>query len=77
MTTTKTIAQLHIRLKGFTEPDTQSQVEGYLEPGRYIVKEFRQNFPNSDTDYALLLAPVLGAGDIWICLRWKDQQYAK
>jgi len=77
MTTNKRIVQLHIRLKGYAEPDTQSQLEGYLEPGRYIVKEYRPNHPNSDSDYALLLAPSLGAGDTWVCSRWRDQHYAR
>jgi hypothetical protein len=77
MTTTRKIAQLPIRLKGFTEPDTRSQFEGYLDPGHYIVKEIRKNFPDEETDYALVLAPALGAGDTWICTRWKHQQYVQ
>lgn len=65
-------AQFNIRLRGFAKADTQSQIEGYLEPGKYIVKEFRENYPDSDSDYALLLVPALGAGDTWICTRWKE-----
>lgn len=71
------IAQLHIRLRGFSVPDTESQFEGSLEPGKYIVKEYRQNHPNADSDYALVLAPALGAGDTWICTRWMNQHYAQ
>jgi hypothetical protein len=77
MTTQNMIAQTHIRLRGYEQPDTQSQREGSLEPGKYIIKEYRPNFPNTDTDYALVLAPALGAGDTWICSRWKDQHYAQ
>jgi hypothetical protein len=76
MTTQTMIAQILIRLRGYEQPDTQSQIEGSLEPGKYIVKEYRQNFPNTETDYALVLAPALGAGDTWICSRWKDHHYA-
>ena len=35
-------AHINIRLRGFAKADTQSQIEGYLEPGKYIVKEFRE-----------------------------------
>ena len=70
-------AHINIRLRGFAKADTQSQIEGYLEPGKYIVKEFRENYPDSDSDYALLLVPALGAGDTWICTRWKEQRYVE
>jgi hypothetical protein len=71
------VAKLLIRLKGFELPDTSSPVEGYLDPGSYVVDEFRENFPNEETDYALLQAPELGAEDTWICSRWKDRRYAE
>jgi hypothetical protein len=77
MTAQNLMAQTHIRLRGYEQPDTRSQIEGSLEPGKYIVVEYRQNFPDTDTDYALLLAPSLGAGDTWICSRWKDHHYAQ
>lgn len=77
MTTQNLVAQIHIRLRGYEQPDTRSQLEGSLEPGKYLVKEYRPNFPNPDTDYALVLAPALGAGDTWICSRWKDHHYAQ
>ena len=76
MSSGKKIARLHRRLKGFDKPDTKSQLEGFLEPGRYIVDEYLQNHPNQETDYALVQAPALGAGDTWICVRWKDHHYA-
>lgn len=73
----KRIATLKIRLPGFIEPDTGSQREGFLEPGRYVVDEYRERHPDEDTDYALVQAPLLGASDTWICTRWKDQRYAE
>lgn len=72
---TQTYIQLPTRLKGFIEPDTSSQFEGYLEPGTYRVLEHRKNFPDTDTDYTLIEAPVLGDGDTWICSRWKNSRY--
>ena len=76
MNTNKKIACLRIRLKGFEEPDTKSQLEGFLDPGKYIIDEYRRNYPDEDTDYALVQAPSLGAGDTWLCVRWKDNNYA-
>jgi hypothetical protein len=72
----KKFATLTIRLKGFVEPDTSSQFEGYLEPGEYLVEEVLLNHPNADSDYAKILSPILGDGDTWICTRWKTRQYA-
>ena len=77
MDSSNQIANLRVRLKGFEQPDTNSQLEGFLEPGKYIVDTYRTNHPNQDTDYALVQAPALGAGDTWICTRWKDHQYAE
>lgn len=74
---TRKIASVKIRLKGFEEADTSSQLEGYVEPGKYPLVEYRQNFPDANTDYALILAPHLGAGDTWICSRWRDQVYVE
>lgn len=74
---TQTIATLHNRLKGFVEASTTSQGEGFLLPGKYVVLELRENYPNNDTDYALVVAPELGAGDTWICTRWKNSRYAE
>lgn len=77
MNSRKAIAKLRLRLKGFVKPSSKSQVEGFLEPGNYIIKDFLENQPpDDDTDYALVLAPALGAGDTWICTRWKNQRYA-
>lgn len=75
--TMQTIATLHNRLKGFSEADTGSQAEGFLQPGKYVVLELLENHPYGDTDYARVRAPELGAGDTWICARWKDSRYAE
>ncbi|MDJ0911736.1 MAG: hypothetical protein QNI99_21290 [Woeseiaceae bacterium] len=72
----RSVAVTRIRLKGFEQPDTRSQFEGWLEPGRYLVEEYRQDHPDGRTDYARLQAPTLGAGDTWICTRWGEQVYA-
>jgi hypothetical protein len=77
MADTYRIARLPIRLRGFIEPDTGSQFEGYVEPGTYFVLEEKPNFPNADTDYARLEVPTLGALDTWICTRWRSQRYAE
>lgn len=69
------IAITNRRLKGFVSPDTASQFEGYVDPGRYEVLEQKVNYPNSDTDYVRISAPFLGANDTWLCLRWKQQSY--
>lgn len=76
MPTTNRIAVTHIRLKGFERADTNSQYEGRLDPGRYVVEEYLENHPDNATDYARVQAPTLGAGDTWICTRWNDQVYA-
>ncbi len=77
MNSKKKMAKLRVRLKGFVKSSTRSQVEGYLEPGNYVVEDIKLNQPpDDDTDYALVQAPALGAGDTWICTRWKNQHYA-
>lgn len=70
------IATTAIQLKGFVSADTASQFEGFLSPGRYVVLEELNHFPDEDTDYARIEAPTLGENDTWICARWKDQRYA-
>ncbi|WP_224372836.1 hypothetical protein [Hyalangium versicolor] len=77
MTETYRIARLPIRLRGYIAPDTRSQFEGYVEPGRYYVLEEKRNFPNPDTDYVRLEVPTLTALDSWICSRWRTQKYAE
>lgn len=69
-------AVLSRSLKAFEEPDTSSQVEGRLAPGKYRVLDYKTNYPSTDTDYAHLEAPGLGDEETWICTRWKDQIYA-
>jgi hypothetical protein len=68
------VAKLPNRLKGFEKADTGSQFEGWVAPGTYVVLEERSG---GETDYARLLVPALGAGDTWICTRWKNQVYAR
>ncbi|QSQ18859.1 hypothetical protein JY651_26235 [Pyxidicoccus parkwayensis] len=77
MSDTYRVARLPIRLRGFVQPDTASQFEGYVEPGDYYVLEERLKFPNDDTDYARLEVPTLGALDTWVCTRWRTQSYAR
>jgi hypothetical protein len=74
MPQTQRIARLPIRLRGFVLPDTTSQFEGYVEPGDYHVLEEK---PGTDSDYARLEVPTLGANDTWICTRWRTQKYAE
>ncbi len=69
------IAVTNRRLKGFVSPDTLSQFEGYVDPGRYEVLELKESFPNADTDYVRISAPFLSANDTWLCIRWKQQTY--
>lgn len=69
------IITLPTRLRGFIEPDTRSQIEGRLDPGRYTVEELRLDYPDADTDYARVTAPGLGANDTWICIRWRTTRY--
>ncbi|NPC70280.1 hypothetical protein HPP05_11040 [Corallococcus exiguus] len=76
MAETGLVAKLSIRLRGFVLPDTDSQFEGYVEPGTYFVLEHRKGYPTPDMDYARLEVPTLGALDTWICTRWKSQSYA-
>ncbi|NTX12920.1 hypothetical protein HUA76_19165 [Myxococcus sp. CA056] len=76
MAETYRVAKLPIRLRGFVEPDTNAQFEGYVEPGTYFVLDERLGFPTPDTDYVRLEVPTLGALDTWICVRWRTQRYA-
>jgi hypothetical protein len=77
MADTYRIARLPIRLRGFVAPDTNSQFEGFVEPGDYFVLEEKPDFPTADTYYARLEVPTLGAMDTWICVRWRTQRYAE
>ncbi len=73
---TKQYAVLKSALKGFEDPDTGSQSQGYVNAGKYLIQEVRKDFPNEDTDYARVLVPYLGAEDTWICIRWQKNKYA-
>lgn len=61
------------KLKSFSEASTSSESPGFVPAGTYELKELKQNYPNQDTDYALLKSPDLG--DVWICSRWKGNNY--
>ena len=68
--------KLSTRLKGFSQPDTTSQIEGYIDIGEYEVLEERLNYPTGETDYVLILASGMDDSDTWICTRWKKTKYA-
>lgn len=71
------MSTLHItlskRLKSFAEASTSSESKGFVDPGDYSLKALKQNFPNSDTDYAQIESTSLGT--VWICSRWKETEY--
>ena len=69
-------AKLLNALKGFEDPDTNSQYQGKVPSGKYLVEEIKEDFPNQDTDYAQLSVPSLGDEKTWICSRWKNNRYA-
>ena len=73
---TYTYTKLLNALKGFEDPDTNSQYQGKVPSGKYLVEEIKENFPNQDTDYAQLSVPSLGDENTWICSRWKNKRYA-
>lgn len=68
-------ANLLYPLKGFEDPDTSSQMQGFVPSGKYLVIEFRENYPNADTDYAHIAVPSMGDEETWICTRWKGHHY--
>lgn len=70
------VAVLNKRLRGFTFPDTLSDIEGLVDPGRYEVLDHRENYPDSDTDYTQLRVSFGDDRETWICSRWRDQRYA-
>lgn len=72
----KQVANVLRTLKGFEQADTNSQVEGVVEPAKYPVLDTKKNHPTPDTDYIMIEALHLGGNDTWICSRWKDQEYA-
>lgn len=71
------MSTLHItlskRLKSFAEASTSSESKGFVDPGDYTLKDFKQDFPNGDTDYAQIESTTLGT--VWICSRWKETAY--
>ncbi|WP_244238956.1 hypothetical protein [Corallococcus carmarthensis] len=70
------VAKLPARLRGFAQPDTSTQPEGYVEAGGYLVLEEKARHPTPDTDYVRLLVPQLRGLDTWVCTRWHTQRYA-
>jgi len=70
-------AILSSSLKGFEEATTRSQSPGYIPAGKYLIQDFKKNFPDEDTDYACILVPAFGSEDTWVCTRWRDREYAK
>ena len=76
MAAARKLAVLRGRLKGYVDPSTASDFEGYIEPGTYAVLEERLNYPTDETDYIRVDAPLLGAGDTWLCARWRSNRYA-
>ena len=69
-------ARITTTLKGFEQASTKSEFEGWVEPGKYLIKEVRKDYPNVNTDYVSIEIPSFGDGDTWICTRWKDRNYA-
>lgn len=71
------MSTLHItlskRLKSFAKASTSSESKGFVNPGDYSLKSFKQNFPNEDTDYAQIESNAHGT--VWICSRWKETKY--
>lgn len=63
-----------MRLPGFTEPDTSTDIEGYLEAGTYDVLQVHD--AGGETTYHLLSTPALAGRDTWICSRWRNHVYA-
>ena len=69
------IAVLNKRLRCFSAPDTQSEIEGVIGPGRFDILDYKKNFPDLDTDYMLLQVESVDDQESWICSRWKDDNY--
>lgn len=76
MENNKDYVKLTHALKGFEKADTQSNVQGLIQPGKYLVKEILTNHPDETTDFASIEVPALGDEDTWICTRWQQSSYA-
>ncbi len=61
-------------LKAYNEPNTNSAVVATLAGEIHELLEVKSNFPSSDTDYAKVKDST--AGEVWICIRWKENTYA-
>ena len=69
-------ATLSRSLKGFDEADTGSASRGSVKKGTYKVLLYKPQYPNANTDYALVEVAGYPGGKAWLCTRWKDQDYA-
>lgn len=66
---------LNQQLNCFDQSDTAATVLGTLGAGDYDLIELKENYPDSDTDYARVFDPGLNT-KVWICSRYKDTRYA-
>lgn len=67
--------KLNQTLNCFEEADTASEMLGKLAVGDYELFELKENYPDTDTDYALIFNPELNR-NVWICSRYKESSYA-
>lgn len=56
----------------FADASTNSTKTGFIEAGDYSLITSKLNFPNEDTDYTQI---ETAKGKVWICSRWKDNNY--
>jgi hypothetical protein len=70
---TRRVATLRTRLRGFAEADTSSEREGYVAPGDYAVLETATSLAGA-ADYARVA--LSRGGDTWICTRSGTASYA-
>ncbi len=62
-------------LKSFQEADTASTSMGTVKAGAYVLLESKMNHPDANSDYSKVSVPDVG--DVWICSRWKQDNYAE
>src|SRR5688500_7353665 len=70
---TRRVATLRTRLRGFAKADTSSEREGYVAPGDHPVLETTTSLAG-DADYARVA--LSHGGDTWICTRSGTTSYA-
>lgn len=66
--------KLKQRLNIFDQADTNSELLGVIEQGKYELFELKKNYPNQDTDYALIFDSKQNK-NVWICSRYKQTSY--